>query len=94
MANGWLLIVNYGVQWGVESSLIPADRPYIYEDIVKDRENRGFKIEYEKNKVPETQLKMLRLKADSLVERLNHGEIEPDQIEVIMQGKEHKKTKT
>ena len=87
------MIINYGVQWGVESSLISTRMPDIYDKIVKSREASGFKIDYGKNNVPETQLAVLRVRANSLVDRLNRNEVKPEEIEEQMKGKTSKDKK-
>lgn len=93
MTDRFLLIVNGGVRWFVVGGPVPQEMPDLYKNVVESYESRKMRIEYQKFPISEERtFALLTIKANSLVDRVNKGEISPDKIEEEMEKKkDHKK---
>jgi len=99
MADGYVIIINLGINCDVVSGIIPSYN--FYDDLIKYYEGKGIKIEY-KAKIPEENFKFLDTKAKNLVALVDARKLKSEDIESRMikaqeemeKKKDHKKNKT
>ena len=76
MSGYYLLIVNGNVRWFVDSAPILESMSDLYEQQIQMHTKNGCTIEYQKTSIiSEKEFNLLQTRANSLVDRLNHGEM-------------------
>jgi len=56
MADGWLLIIDGGIKYFVESGVLPGNMYNFYKNLVESYTNKGLKILYGTDSIPRNKL--------------------------------------